>query len=143
MLFRSCYLAWSASNRSALIRIPASRGSGTRVELRSPDPCCNPYLALAVCLAAGLDGIEKGMIPPSEITDNIFKMDAATREANGIESLPGSLEEAILAMKADQLVLDTIGPHIAENYVEGKEKEWDEYRTRVSSWEREKYIINY
>ena len=138
-----CYLAWSASNRSALIRIPASRGQATRVELRSPDPCCNPYLELAVCLAAGLDGIEKGMTPPPEITENIFEMDAAARSDRGIGSLPGSLEEAIKAMQADQLVMDTLGTHVAENYIEGKMKEWDEYRTRVSSWEREKYIINY
>ena len=138
-----CYLAWSASNRSALIRIPASRGQSTRVELRSPDPACNPYLELAVCLAAGLDGIEKGMVPPAEVAENIFVMDQATREANGIDSLPGSLEEAIEAMKADPLILDTLGEHIAGNYIAGKEKEWDEYRTRVSSWEREKYIINY
>ena len=138
-----CYLAWSASNRSALIRIPAARGQSTRVELRSPDPSCNPYLAFAVCLAAGLDGIEKGMTPPPEITENIFEMDAAARSDRGIDSLPGSLEEAIKAMQADQLVMDTLGTHVAENYIEGKMKEWDEYRTRVSSWEREKYIINY
>ena len=90
-----CYIAWSASNRSALIRIPAARGQATRVELRCPDPSCNPYLALAVCLAAGLDGIEKGMTPPAEITENIFAMDAATRAAKGIDSLPGSLIEAV------------------------------------------------
>ena len=138
-----CYLAWSASNRSALIRIPASRGQSTRVELRSPDPACNPYLELAVCLAAGLDGIEKGMVPPAEVTENIFVMDRATREAHGIDSLPGSLEEAIQAMKADSLIMDTLGEHITSNYLAGKEAEWDEYRTRVSSWEREKYIINY
>ena len=138
-----CYLAWSASNRSALIRIPAARGQATRVELRSPDPSCNPYLSLAVCLAAGLDGIEKGMEAPEEITENIFAMDQSEREANGIESLPGSLEEAIKAMQKDQLILDTLGEHVASNYISGKMKEWDEYRTRVSSWEREKYIINY
>ena len=138
-----CYLAWSASNRSALIRIPASRGQGTRVELRSPDPSCNPYLAFAVCLAAGLDGIEKGMTPPAEITENIYAMDAAARKTHGIESLPGSLEEALRALEADQLILDTLGEHVAANYLTGKWREWDEYRTRVSSWEREKYIINY
>ena len=138
-----CYLAWSASNRSALIRIPASRGQSTRVELRSPDPACNPYLELAVLLAAGLDGIEKGMVPPAEITENIFKMDDDARAAAGIDSLPGSLEEAIKAMQADPMVLETLGGHVSENYIEGKAKEWDEYRTRVSSWEREKYIINY
>ena len=138
-----CYLAWSASNRSALIRIPASRGQGTRVELRSPDPACNPYLAFAVCLAAGLDGIEKGMTPPAEITENIYAMDDAARKAHGIESLPGSLEEALHALEDDQLILDALGEHVAANYLAGKWREWDEYRTRVSSWEREKYIINY
>ena len=138
-----CYLAWSASNRSALIRIPAARGQATRVELRSPDPACNPYLAFAVCLAAGLDGIEKGMTPPAEVTENIFAMDQAAREANGIASLPGSLEEAVAALEADPLVLDTLGEHVAANFIAGKKREWDEYRTRVSSWEREKYIINY
>ena len=130
-----CYLAWSASNRSALIRIPAARGQSTRVELRSPDPSCNPYLELAVCLAAGLDGIEKGMTPPDEVTENIFVMDEAARKAHGIDSLPGSLEEAIHAMEADQLILDTLGEHVVANYLDGKRREWDEYRTRVSSWE--------
>ena len=138
-----CYLAWSASNRSALIRIPASRGMGTRVELRSPDPCCNPYLELAVLLAAGLDGIEKGLTPPPEITRNIYEMSSEERVTAGISSLPGSLEEAIKAMETDFLVLDTLGPHVASYYAEGKRKEWEEYRTRVSSWEREKYIMNY
>ena len=138
-----CYLAWSASNRSALIRIPAARGQSTRVELRSPDPACNPYLELALCLAAGLDGIEKGLTPPPEVTENIFDMNAAARKAHGIDSLPDSLEEAIHALEADPLVLDTLGEHVAANYIEVKRKEWEEYRTRVSSWEREKYIINY
>ena len=138
-----CYLAWSASNRSALIRIPAARGQSTRVELRSPDPACNPYLELAVCLAAGLDGIEKGLTPPPEVTENIFDMNAADRKVHGIDSLPDSLEEAIHALEADPLVLDTLGEHVAANYIEGKRKEWEEYRTRVSSWEREKYITNY
>ena len=138
-----CYLAWSASNRSALIRIPAARGQSTRVELRSPDPACNPYLELALCLAAGLDGIEKGLTPPPEVTENIFDMNAADRKVHGIDSLPDSLEEAIHALEADPLVLDTLGEHVAANYIEGKRKEWEEYRTRVSSWEREKYIINY
>ena len=138
-----CYLAWSASNRSALIRIPAARGQSTRVELRCPDPCCNPYLELAACLAAGLDGIEKGMTPPPEVTQNIFAMDEEQRLANGIESLPGSLDEAIKALQADPLILDALGEHVAENYIEGKKKEWDEYRTHVSSWEHDRYIINF
>ena len=138
-----CYLAWSASNRSALIRIPAARGQSTRVELRSPDPACNPYLELAVCLAAGLDGIEKGLTPPPEVTENIFDMNAAARKAHGIDSLPDSLEEAIHALEADPLVLDTLGEHVAANYIEGKRKEWEEYRTQVSQWELEKYLVTY
>ena len=83
------------------------------------------------------------MTPPAEVTENIFAMDQATRETNGIASLPGSLEEAVAALEADPLVLDTLGEHVAANFIAGKKKEWDEYRTRVSSWEREKYIINY
>ena len=138
-----CYMAWSASNRSALIRIPAARGQSTRVELRCPDPSCNPYLALAVCLAAGLDGIEKGMTPPPEITDNIFAMTPATRKRRGIEALPGSLEEALVCMKKDKLIMKTLGDHVTSQFIAGKEAEWDEYRTRVSSWERDKYMINY
>ena len=138
-----CYLAWSASNRSALIRIPAARGQATRVELRCPDPACNPYLSLAVCLAAGLDGIEKGMTPPEEVTENIFAMSPAVRKRHGIEALPGSLEEALLAMKKDKLVMDTLGQHVSSQSIAGKEAEWDEYRTRVSSWERDKYMMNY
>ena len=138
-----CYMAWSASNRSALIRIPASRGQGTRVELRCPDPACNPYLSLAVCLAAGLDGIEKGMTPPPEITENIFAMTPATRKRRGIEALPGSLEEALASMKKDKLVMATLGEHVSSQYIAGKEREWNEYRTRVSSWEIDKYMINY
>ena len=138
-----CYMAWSASNRSTLIRIPASRGQGTRVELRCPDPACNPYLALAVCLAAGLDGIAKGMTPPPEVTENIFAMSPGVRKRRGIEALPGSLEEALSAMKKDKLVMSTLGQHVSSQYIAGKEAEWDEYRTRVSSWERDKYIINY
>lgn len=138
-----CYIAWSASNRSALIRIPAARGQSTRVELRSPDPSCNPYLELAVCLSAGLDGIEKGMTPPPEITENIFAMDASTRSSVGIESLPGSLFEAVEELQKDDVIKDTLGEHVVEQYVAGKMAEWDEYRTRVSSWEIDKYIVLY
>ena len=138
-----CYKAWSASNRSALIRIPASRGSSTRVELRSPDPACNPYLAIAACLAAGLGGIERGLTPPPEIPGNIYEMDAATRSAFGIETLPRTLEEALEAMKHDQLVMDVLGGHVASHYLAGKQREWEEYQTRVSSWEIEKYLVTY
>ena len=138
-----CYLAWSASNRSALIRIPAARGQATRVELRCPDPACNPYLTLAVCLAAGLDGIEKGMTPPEETTENIFAMDAETRAAKGIDSLPGSLSESVDAMEKDAVVAEALGGHIFDYYTAGKRREWDDYRTAVSDWEIAKYIITY
>ncbi len=138
-----CYLAWSASNRSALIRIPAARGQATRVELRCPDPSCNPYLALAVCLAAGLDGITKGMTPPEEITENIFAMDEAARAERGILSLPGTLSEAVAALEADALVCEALGEHVTSQYVEGKQKEWNAYRTHVSAWEVEKYLVTY
>mgnify|MGYP001229220856 FL=1 len=137
------YVAWSSSNRSSLIRIPASRGVGTRIELRSPDPCCNPYLALAVCLAAGLDGIERFMTPPSEVTENLYEMDEAGRRAKGIEDLPGDLNEALELMQQDQLVMDTLGPHVGQAYLDSKKAEWEEYRAHVSNWEREKYIIAY
>ncbi len=138
-----CYMAWSASNRSALIRIPAARGQATRVELRCPDPTCNPYLALAVCLLAGLDGIEKGMAPPPEISDNIFAMPPAERERRGIQALPGSLEQALACMQEDALVMQALGPHVSGQYLAGKRAEWQEYCTRVSSWELDKYMINY
>jgi len=138
-----CYMAWSASNRSALVRIPSSRGQATRLELRSPDPCCNPYLALAVCLAAGLDGIEKKMMPPAEIRENVYHMTPAMRKRKKIENLPGSLEEALGHLKRDKLIMDTLGSHVTSQYIAGKEAEWKEYCTRVSSWELDKYMINY
>ena len=138
-----CYLAWSASNRSALIRIPAARGQSTRVELRCPDPSCNPYLALAACLAAGLDGIEKKMQHPAEITEDIFAMDQKTREANGIASLPGTLIDAVINMENDPLIKEVLGEHAFTHYVNGKRAEWDEYRTSVSQWEVDKYMVNY
>ena len=138
-----CYLAWSASNRSALIRIPAARGQGTRVELRSPDPTCNPYLALALCLAAGLDGIERELVPPPEITKNIFEMGDMQRVANGINNLPENLNEAIACFMADSLMQETLGEHVVTQYIAGKQAEWDEYRSQVTDWERRKYIVTY
>lgn len=137
------YLAWSASNRSALIRIPAARGQSTRVELRCPDPACNPYLALAVCLAAGLDGIERGLVPPEEVTEDIFSMDAQTRAENGIDNLPGTLFEALKLMERDPLVAETLGEHAYKSFLTGKYREWDEYRTQVTTWEVGKYMVMY
>lgn len=138
-----CYIAWSASNRSALIRIPAARGQSTRVELRSPDPSCNPYLAFAVCLGAGLDGIEKNIMPPLEITENIFDMGKSALQKNGIDNLPTSLLEAIEEMEKDEIVKNVLGKHIMDQYLKGKEAEWNEYITRVSNWEIDKYITIY
>lgn len=138
-----CYIAWSASNRSALIRIPAARGKATRVELRCPDPSANPYLALAGCLAAGLDGIEKGLTPPAEITSNIFAMTKAERKKHDIDALPASLKDAITALSEDQLLVDVLGNHCFSQYVAGKEKEWDDFRTSVSDWELKSYMNIY
>ena len=138
-----CYIAWSASNRSALIRIPAARGQSTRVELRSPDPSCNPYLAFAVCLGAGLDGIEKNIMPPLEITENIFDMKKSLSQENGIDNLPMSLLEAVEEMKKDKMIKNILGKHIMDQYLKGKEAEWNEYITRVSNWELDKYITIY
>ena len=137
------YLVWSASNRSCLVRIPAARGKGTRVELRCPDPTCNPYLEMALCLAAGLDGIKKKMTPASPIDYNVFGLSDEELKAAGIDCLPGSLKEAIEAAKADPFIKETLGDHVFNNYIEGKENEWDEYRTKVSQWEIDKYMVLY
>ena len=136
-----CYLAWSSVNRSVLIRVPAGRGQSTRLELRSPDPSANPYLALALCLTAGLDGIQKKMEPPKETPENIYAMSDAQRLAKGISSLPGSLKEALGALGEDSLMLQALGKQVADHYIEGKEQEWDEYRTQVTDWETKKYLI--
>lgn len=137
------YISWSASNRSALIRVPKARGMGTRVELRSPDPSCNPYLEMALCLAAGLDGIKKKMMPPEGITANIYAMDKAERRAKGIENLPDTLEEALKEFQADPFVKEALGEHIYEKYLEGKLKEWEDYRTKISQWEIDEYLTKY
>ena len=138
-----CYLAWSAANRSALIRIPATRGLGTRVELRCPDPASNPYLALALCLAAGLEGIEKKMTPPEQIKTSIFEMSSEERFAAGIDNLPGSLEEALVEFKKNPMMKDILGDHIYTKYIEAKEEEWNEYRMQVTKWETDTYLLRY
>ncbi len=138
-----CYMAWSASNRSALVRIPAARGMGTRVELRSPDPTCNPYLAFTACLAAGLDGIQNQMTPPDEIAENIYSMDRQMRAEKGIQNLPANLYEAILCFKKDEVIQKSLGEHIAYQYIHGKKKEWEDYRKRVSQWELDQYLVIY
>ena len=137
------YLAWSCSNRTALIRVPASRGAGTRVELRCPDPSANPYLVLAVLLQAGLDGIKNNLEVEPETVANIFAMTDKEREDAGIDNLPNNLYEAVNFMKESELAKAALGEHIYENYVEAKEAEWDDYRTKVHDWEIENYLNRY
>jgi len=135
------YVAWSDVNRSALIRKPAARvPAASRVELRSPDPTANPYLALAAMLHAGLDGIERGLEAPDPVRENIYEFDDAKREEYGIETLPGSLGRAIDALEADEVVQDALGEHVAEKFVEAKRREYQEYLISVSEWEKERYL---
>lgn len=134
------YRAWSAMNRSALVRVPASREKGTRVELRCPDPSCNPYLAFAVIVKAGLDGIRNRITPPPSTSKNIYDMSASEREEHGIESLAGNLYEAVRLLEQDSTIYNALGPHIAPRFVEAKLKEWDGYRTHVSGWEIDQYL---
>ena len=135
--------SWSAANRSTLIRIPSVRGEFTRVELRSPDPSCNPYLAVAACLAAGLDGIARGLTPPPEVTDDVYAMDDSARAARNLDALPETLKDALEAMEQDRLIMDVLGEHVARHYIQGKMREWQEYQSRVSGWELEKYLVTY
>lgn len=135
-----CYIAWSATNRSPLIRIPASRGEGTRVELRNPDPSANPYLALAVCLAAGIDGIQNQIEPSEEVRENVYELDYEQKKQKNIESLPADLHAAVEELKKDTFVQDVLGSHITGKYVEAKEAEWMQYRTQVTDWEVEEYL---
>ena len=133
-------IAWSERNRSPLVRVPAARGVATRVELRMPDPAANPYLALAVMLRAGLDGIEKKMDPGPPINKNIYKMSHRERRHLRIDELPGNLSEALDAMEKDDLVLETLGDHIVRHFVEAKRNEWFEYIKHVSPWEVDRYL---
>src|SRR4051794_1922261 len=138
-----CYVAWSTSNRSPLIRIPASRGLSTRVEIRSVDPAANPYLALAVLLKAGLDGVKNQLTPPAPVDRNIYAMDKEERLAEGVADLPATLAAAIQHLKADEIMVDALGEHIFEHFLEAKEIEWDMFRTQVHPWEREQYMTMY
>lgn len=134
------YIAWSATNRSPLIRIPATRGAGTRVELRCPDPSANPYLALAVCLEAGLDGIRHKMMPPAAVAENVFKMRVSQKHELGIETLPADLGEALEEFEKDKYLQEVLGRHITEKYSEAKRTEWRDYRAQVTDWEIEHYL---
>ncbi|MEE0016669.1 MAG: type I glutamate--ammonia ligase [Clostridia bacterium] len=138
-----CYIAWSASNRTDIIRIPASRGAGTRVELRSPDPSTNPYLCLACCLAAGMDGIKNNLPAPDSVDVNLFKSTQEERDALGVKNLPGSLYEALKTMEEDGLVKEVLGEHAYNAFYTSKMKEWDSFRMFVSQWELDEYMTIY
>ncbi|HPO03754.1 MAG TPA: glutamine synthetase, partial [Treponemataceae bacterium] len=137
------YIAWSARNRSPLIRVPFAGGLSTRVEIRSPDPTANPYLSLALVLAAGLEGIREKLVPPAPVDGNIYELTPAQRKKLKIENLPGDLNEAVQEMKKDPLIKQVLGNHIFEKYIEAKEKEWLDYKVRISQWEIDQYLTTY
>ena len=138
-----CYIAWSASNRTDIIRIPASRGAGTRIELRSPDPSTNPYLCLACCLAAGLDGIKNNLPAPESVDVNLFRSTQEERDELGVKNLPGNLYEALRVMEEDGLVKEVLGKHAYKAFYKSKMAEWDSFRKFVSQWEIDNYLSVY
>ncbi|ACV64466.1 glutamine synthetase, type I [Desulfofarcimen acetoxidans DSM 771] len=137
------YIAWSSRNRSPLIRVPAKRGLSTRIELRSPDPSCNPYLALAVCLRAGLDGIKNKTMPPPACDRNIYDMTDAERSELGIGNLPENLYAALLELQRSELMQDALGKHVCQRFIDAKLIEWDRYRIQVHPWEIEEYLTKF
>jgi glutamine synthetase len=137
------YIAWSGRNRSPLIRIPAKRGSSTRIELRNPDPSCNPYLAIAVALKAGLDGIKNKILPPPPTNQNIYHMTAAERKEQNIDSLPASLKEALQELEKNDVIKSALGGHVYEKFVEAKELEWDRFRIQIHPWEINEYLTKF
>jgi glutamine synthetase len=137
------YICWAQINRSALIRIPRSapgREEATRAELRFPDPSCNPYLAFAAMLRAGLDGIERGLQAPEPVNEDVYHFSPEDLAARGIKTLPGTLGEALDELEADTLLHDALGEHIMSAYLRARRAEWDEYRIQVSQWELERYL---
>jgi len=135
------YVAWSDRNRSALIRKPAARvPAASRIEARFPDPSCNPYLAFAALIHAGLDGIEQDLECDDPVRENIYEFDEAKREEYGITTLPSNLGEAIEALEDDEVIQDALGEHVYENFVEAKTQEYDEFRVDVSQWELDQYL---
>jgi len=136
-------IAWSVSNRSAMIRIPARRGNGTRAEVRMPDPSANPYLALAAMVAAGLDGMKRDLTPPPPIARNIYEMSVRDRRKHKIKELPANLREAVTNLKRDRVIVDALGDHVYKSFVEAKTQEYDEYRIAVHGWELDRYLAEY
>ncbi len=138
------YIAWSDVNRSALIRKPAARTpAASRIELRSPDPSCNPYLAFAAMIHAGLDGIENDLDCPDPVRENIYEFDEDKREEYGIDTLPSNLGEAVDALESDEVIMDALGPHVSEKFVEAKRQEFQDYLVDVSQWELDRYLEKY
>ena len=137
------YIAWALTNRSPLVRVPAKRGASTRLELRNPDPSCNPYLALAVILESGLDGIKKKLNPPHPVDKNIYELDEEKRRQLSIDSLPESIAEAIDYLNKDELIKKSIGSHACKIYMEAKKLEWDEYKNKITPWEIEQYLTKF
>ncbi|MFW6007535.1 MAG: type I glutamate--ammonia ligase [Halanaerobiales bacterium] len=137
------YISWSTQNRSALVRIPSARGEGTRLEMRNPDPSANPYLAMAVMLKAGLDGIKNKIDPGDQSTENIYDMNPEERKENGIQKLPANIMEAVADLKNDEIIKNTLGEHIFSHFVEAKKIEWDVYKTQVHQWELDQYLLTF
>jgi glutamine synthetase len=137
------YVTWAAMNRSALVRVPkwfGQRKEAARIELRCPDPACNPYLAFAVMLQAGLDGIQNNLTPPEPVEENIYSLDDESRVQRNIDVLPTSLWEALDELKKNKLIRDVLGEHLFERYVDVKTKEWDAFKKQVTNWEIETYL---
>lgn len=133
-------LSWSTNNRTSLIRVPDGRGSRTKIALQSPDAACNPYLGIAVCLAAGLDGIKNKIEPPAKVTENLYEMSKKELAKEGIELLPDSLIDAIHELEKDTFVKDVLGDYIADKFISYKKEEWQEYNKHISQWELEHYL---
>ncbi len=136
-------ISWSEKNRSPLIRVPAKRGIGTRIEVRSPDPSANPYLALSVMLASGIEGVSNRQYPPEPVNKNLYKMSKREMSRLKIGVLPGSLSEALDSMEKDPLIKKVLGEHIYSNYLNAKRNEWRNYIQQVHSWEQEHYLSKY
>ena len=135
------YIAWSDVNRSALIRKPASRtAAGTRLELRSPDPACNPYLAITAMLEAGIDGINRELEAPAPVRENIYDFDSTKQEEYGITILPSNLGDALDALESDDVICNALGPHIAKEFIATKRAEYADYLVSVSQWEHDRYL---
>jgi glutamine synthetase len=137
------HIVWSERNRSPMVRVPERRGEGTRIEVRTPDPACNPYLAFAAMIAAGLDGVRRKLDPDEPINKNIFALSAREKRRFRIEELPRTLDEAVRALKKDDVVQAALGPHITQHYVEAKLADWRAFAAAVHPWEIERYLARY